>query len=130
MRVLSSAALVAGLWLAAVGCGPRKNFDGPTVDAFTGKLVQNGKPVTLPADEEVTLRVFHEKGQSFGIRIKTDGSFQIGWMPIGKYSAILERQDSKRKGPPKKYSVPGGLTIEEGKTEYQIVLGKGWNPSP
>jgi hypothetical protein len=128
MRVSLSAALVAVLGLADAGCN-RKPFDGPTVDAFTGKLVQDGKPVSLPEGEQVLLQVFHEKGQSFGIPVQPDGSFKVGWMPIGKYSAILTRQSKAQKGSPlNRYTVPGGLTIQEGKTDYTIDLGKGWKP--
>jgi len=119
------------LFLSLAGCGQKKHYDGPTVDAFRGRLVHDGKPVSFPDNEEVILELgFHGTGRRYGIPIAADGSFKIGWMPIGKYSAILERQNNKQRGPPKKYSVPGGLTIEEGKTEYQIELGKGWNPSP
>src|SRR5262249_6405685 len=111
------------------GCGPKKSFDGPTVDAFTGRLTHDGKPVTFPESETVTLSVFHEKGEKFDIRIQPDGSFKIGWMPIGKYSATLLRGNKEGRGPPtNRYNIPGGLTIEEGKTEYTIELGKGWNP--
>jgi hypothetical protein len=127
MRVLWAAVVIVGLGLAPAGCGPRKSFDGPTVDAFVGKLVQNGKPVTLPPGETVVLSLFHETGQSFGVPIKADASFKIGWMPIGKYSATLVRE-TKGKGQPKRYNIPGGLTIEAGKTEYSVELGPEWKP--
>src|SRR6516165_2373173 len=118
MRLVFRVLLPAALGLALVGCAS-KPFDGPTVDAFVGKVVQDGKPVSFP-DEETTLKVIHEKGQSFGIPLKTDGSFKIGWMPIGKYSVMLTRPAKNVRGPPTMYNVPGGLTIEEGKTEYTI----------
>jgi hypothetical protein len=127
MRVVWGVVLAAGLGLVVVGCKSR-HFDGPTVDAFTGKVTHNGKPVSFPEGEEVSLKVFHEKGQSFGIPLKSDGSFQIGWMPIGKYSVMLNRAPKGGKGPPGRYNVPGGLTIEQGKTEYTIELGKDWKP--
>jgi hypothetical protein len=127
MRVLFCTALALVLGLAAIGC--KKRFDGPTIDAFSGKLVQDGKPVTFPEGEQVLLQVFHEKGQSFGIPIHSDGSFKIGWMPIGKYSAMLTRQSKKARGSPlNRYSVSGGLTIQDGKMDYTIDLGKGWKP--
>jgi hypothetical protein len=128
MRVFLGIVLLVVLGLANLGCGPKKPFDGPTVDAFVGRVTQDGKPVSFPEGEEVTLRVWHEKGQSFGIPLKSDGSFKIGWMPIGKYSATLEREPKGPKGAPSKQNVPGGLTIEDGKTEYTIELGKGWKP--
>ena len=125
-RVFTALLFAAGA--AVVGCGPKKPFDGPTVDAFTGRLTHNGDTVTFPEDREVTLTVFFEKGNRFGIPIKSDGSFKIGWMPIGKYSAILEQTVPGQKGPPKRHNVPGGFTIAEGQTEYTIELGKEWKP--
>src|SRR5262249_25110338 len=91
------------------------------------RLVHDGKPVSFAAGRDIELRLFHETGQSFGIPIKEDGTFQIGWMPIGKYSATLDRP-SRGKGGPSRYSVPGGLAIEDGKAEYTIELGKNWKP--
>ena len=129
MRRLSSAILFTGFILAAAGCGPKKSFEGPTVDAFVGRLQHDGKPVSFASGETVELRLMHETAQSFGIPIQADGSFKIGWMPIGKYSATLIQEGKKEKGPgTKRYNVPGGLTIENGKTEYVVELGKGWKP--
>jgi hypothetical protein len=63
------------------------------------------------------------------IPIQRDGSFKIGWMPIGKYSATLLRSNKEGRGPPeKRHNIPGGLMIEDGKTEYTIELGKGFQP--
>ncbi|MGL4554324.1 MAG: hypothetical protein ACRC33_24440, partial [Gemmataceae bacterium] len=113
----------------AAGCERTSKFDGPTVNKFVGKLVQDGQPVSFSGDA-AELKVFHEKGQSFNIPLKPDGTFNIGWMPIGKYSATVIQQSSEggKKGGPKMHSVPGGLTIEDGKTEYAIELGKGYKP--
>ena len=132
MRRIWSLAVAAGVALAAAGCGSKKPFDGPTVDAFNGRLVQGGKPVTFPAGEKVQLKLFHEKGESFGIPVNPDGTFNIGWMPVGKYSAALMREPSgpaKKGAAPSRYSVPGGLTVEDGRTDYQIDLGKDWKPA-
>jgi hypothetical protein len=128
MRRWTGFLVVAGL-VAAVGCA-RKPFDGPTVDAFNGKLTRDGKPVSFAPGENVTLQVIHQvSGQSFGIPIKPDGTFQIGWMPIGKYSALLKRESrSGTRGGPSMYNVPDGFAIEDGKTEYTIDLGKGFKP--
>ena len=116
---------------AVLGCNDRKGgYVGPTVDAFHGKVVHNGNPVKF-AESEAQLNLFHEKGQQFGIPLKADGTFEIGWMPIGKYAVMLERipQTPTKKGPPKTmYSVPDGLTIEEGKKDYVIELGKDFKP--
>lgn len=127
MRIRGLAVLAVGLATAA-GCGERTaTFDGPKVDQFNGQVVHEGKPVSFAADEKVELKLFHEKGESFGIPLKPDGNFQIGWMPIGKYSATLIREKTQNgKKVPNMYSVPGGMTIAEGRTEYEIELGKGW----
>jgi hypothetical protein len=127
MRFFGCLILLAGLALVGVGCGPKRSFDGPTVDAFTGRLTHNGKQVSFPEDKQVILKVIHEKGTSFGIPIKSDGTFQIGWMPIGKYGAVMERPGPGGKGK-SMYNVPGGLSIQEGQTEYTIELGKDWKP--
>jgi len=125
MRLFFAAALVLSVGLA--GCG-RKEFDGPTVSAFAGRLVQNGRPVTFAGEEGVQVHLMHEKAQSFNIPVQADGSWKIGWMPVGKYSATLLRSKKGDKGPPSRYAIPGGLTIEDGKTDYTVELGKGWKP--
>jgi hypothetical protein len=128
MRCVMTVTLAVTLGLLSIGCGEKK-FDGPTVDAFTGRVVSDGKPITLPAGENVQLKAIHaEKAQSFGIPLQQDGSFKIGWMPIGKYSAMLVRQKEGGKGAGNMYNIPGGFEIVDGKTEYQIELGKGWKP--
>jgi len=130
MRIINSFLLTLGLGLVVVGCSQNKPpFPGKTVDKFVGKLTHDGKPVSFPPDTAV-LKVYHEKGQQFGIPIKEDGTFDIGWMPVGKYAAMLERQPvGNTKGPSlTRYGVADGLTIEEGKTEYVIELGKGFKP--
>jgi len=120
---------MAAFGLALVGCA-KKPFDGPTVDAFNGKLTHDGKPVSFAPGESVTLQVIHQtSGQSFGVPIKPDGTFQIGWMPIGKYSALLKREPrGGARGGPNIYNVSEGFAIQDGQTEYAIDLGKGWKP--
>jgi hypothetical protein len=119
--------LVFGMSL--VGCGKGKMYDGPTVDAFNGRLTHDGKPASFPPGENVVLQVIlHEKGQSFGIPIREDGSFQIGWMPIGKYSAMLIRGPKGPRGGESRYNVPDGFAIADGKTDYTIDLGKRYKP--
>jgi len=129
MRRSTGFLAVAMSGLVVAGCA-KKPFDGPTVDAFTGKLTQDGKLVTMAPGDDVTLQVIHhDTGKQFGIPIKPDGTFQIGWMPIGKYSALLKREPrAGTRGGPKIYNVPDGFAIEAGKTEYTIELGKGWKP--
>jgi hypothetical protein len=130
MRTINRLVLFC-LGLAVLGCTNNKGgYEGPTVDAFHGKVTHNGNPVKFEVNE-AQLRLYHETGrQQFGIPLKEDGSFEIGWMPIGKYSITLERMaQTAKKGPPKTmYNVPGGLTIEQGKTDYVIELGKGFKP--
>jgi hypothetical protein len=131
MRTINRLVLTFCLGMAVFGCTDKKGgYDGPTVDAFHGKVTHNGKPVTF-AEKEAQLKLYHEKGQQFGIPLKPDGTFEIRWMPTGKYAMTLERtaQNPAQKGPPKtRYSVPDGLTIEEGKTDYVIELGKDFKP--
>ena len=127
--------LILGTAIVSWGCST-KTYNGPTVDAFTGRLTHKGEPVSFPAEENVTLRaIFHKNGQAYGIPIQPDGTFQIGWMPIGQYTALLIREKKPaggargRRGPPgSMYTVPDGLNIEEGKTEYVIELGPNWKP--
>ena len=126
MRLFFALTLCTLVGLAS-GCA-RKEFDGPTVKEFTGRLVRDGQPVSFAGEQGVQVQLFHEKAQSFNVPIQADGSWKIGWMPIGKYSATLLRGKANEKGPPRRYGIPGGLTIEDGKTEYQIELGKGYKP--
>ena len=112
------------------GLSKKGGYEGPTVDAFHGKVTHNGNPVSF-GENEAQLTLYHEKGQQFGIPLKADGTFQIGWMPIGKYAVMLERmvQSPTNKGRQKTmYNVEGGLTIEEGKKDYVIELGKDFKP--
>jgi hypothetical protein len=130
MRGCAILLLLCGLVLTPAGCSSRSSR-GPTVDAFNGRLTHEGEPVKFPEGETLLLQVFHEKGRSFGIPIKSDGTFQIGWMPIGSYGAVLKRESvdaSGARSTPRMYSLPGNFKIEVGKTEYQIDLGKDWQP--
>jgi len=115
MRMRAAAVLITGLSLSVLGCGPKKSFSGPTVDAFTGRLVHNGQPVTFPEGDKVLLEVRHETGRPFTIQIQADGSFKVGWMPIGKYPVVaLLRSSGEGRAPvAKRYNIPGGLTIED-----------------
>ena len=132
MRTINRLVLTFCLGLVVFGCTKRRGgYEGPTVDAFHGKVTHNGNPVKFAENEEAQLSLYHEKGQQFGIPLKADGTFKIGWMPIGKYAIMLERkaQTPANKGPQKtRYNVPGGLTIEEGKRDYVIELGKDFKP--
>jgi hypothetical protein len=122
--------LLGLLFTPLLGCEPPKvkEFDGPTVDKFVGKLVHEGKPVQFPEDEVVTLQLMLlQNHRVFGIPIKSDGSFDIGWMPIGKYAAILERRKDGGMRPDKQ-TVTADFRIEKGKTEYTIDLGANWKP--
>jgi hypothetical protein len=121
--------LLAALGFAIAGCNS-KPYKGPTVDSFNGRVVRKGEPVSFPEGEPVELKVQLESDPSvaYGIPLKSDGSFTIGWMPIGKYTVMLNRKAKGGVGAPTRYNVPGGLSIEEGKTEYTIELGAGWKP--
>jgi hypothetical protein len=131
MRTINRLVVTFCLGLAAFGCGKEPGvFEGPTNDAFTGKVVHNGKPVKFAEGEEGSLSIFHETGRRFGIPLNPDGTFEIGWMPIGKYTVQLERtlKHSKKGASMSRYGVPGGLKIEAGKTDYVIELGKDYKP--
>jgi hypothetical protein len=130
-RLLLLAAVTAA---TSVGCGETgagpADYDA-TVDRFVGRIVSDGKPVEFGPDDKTTLQLIYRlTGESFGIPIKPDGTFTIGWMPVGAYTARLDRQPlpkpGKRGGQPTRYTVPEGLKIEQGKTEYTVELGKGW----
>ena len=130
MRKVSQFLLVASLVFLIGGCTKVAKFDGPTVDAFHGQLVSKGNPVSLSEDQVVKLFLVHKgSGERFRIPIKPDGTFDIGWMPIGEFNCSLEEKkrgieaqvlDLRKKFKP----VPGGLRIEEGKTEYEIEIGE------
>ena len=103
-------------------------YPEPTIDNFDGKLVHEGEQASFAEGETVILNlVFHKNGERFGIPISPEGTFDIGWMPIGKYSASLER---KKPGGGRKriFKIPGGLVIEEGQTVYVIDLGDNYEP--
>jgi hypothetical protein len=121
------------LALGLVGCEDRQGLPpGPTVKKFDGKVVADGKPIPFGADDTISLRLVHSSAQSFGIPIKADGTFSIGEMPVGKYSATLEIQKVAEnpkggKGPsgqPIKINVSGGFEIKEGQSEYTVDMGK------
>ena len=139
MRVRLGSTLIAGLVWTALGCGgrgPKPYYEGPKVAPFSGQVVQDGEPVTFPEDEEVRVHCIVVEGEgigkSFGVPIKPDGTFSIGWMPHGKMALRLERSPkdaARRTGVARRYDIPGGLTIEEGKTTgYTIEVGKDWSP--
>jgi hypothetical protein len=140
MRLASKALALATFGFLVVGCTPRATFEGPKVNSFTGRLVHNGQPVSFPAGDKVELNlIFHEKGRPFNVPIQPDGTFKIGWMPIGTYSASLLREMTVDVGVPqvghvRRRNQQGGgyplpdLVIEDGKTDYTIELGPNWKP--
>src|SRR2546423_15175424 len=92
MRTINRLVLTFCLGLPVFGCTDNKGgYEGPTVDAFHGKVTHNGNPVKFAENEEVQLKVFHESGRQFGIPLTADGTFEIGWMPLGKYGMMFER---------------------------------------
>lgn len=130
MRNLMMAVAITGL---AVGCQSGE-YTGPKVDGFNGRLVAGGKPVQFGADETVELQLMTEKAQQYRVPIKPDGSFELKWMPVGKYSAKLSRvktggdSGKKGKGAPSFHNLADGFEIKEGQAEYTVELGKGWKP--
>ncbi|HEX4591668.1 MAG TPA: hypothetical protein VH120_17150, partial [Gemmataceae bacterium] len=67
-------------------------------------------------------------GKSWGVPLEPDGTFKIGWMPIGTYSLLLERPPKRARSGPIRYAVPDAFSIVEGQTEYTVDLGKGYQP--
>jgi hypothetical protein len=128
MRAFTLATLAVILGWTVVGCGPPKaKFEGPTIPAFNGRVVADGKPVTFPEGDDLFVKVYHEKGESFNIPVKSDGTFNIGWMPIGRYSAALMRKNKAGKGGPGRYGI-ADFTVVAGQTEYVLELGKNFKP--
>jgi hypothetical protein len=132
MRQHIPALLIATALCGFIGCdgSQRSAFKGETVNAFNGRVVAGGQPVNFPADEKVILRVYHQgSAQMWGIPLQPDGTFKIGWMPIGKYTSVLERASKIAKGSRSNLtSIPGGFEIVAGQTEYVIDLGKNFKP--
>jgi hypothetical protein len=125
LRQTAAVLVLAG----AAGCHSGKTFNGPTVDAFTGRIVAGGKPVSFPPGEQVILRVYHhETGKSWGVPIQSDGTFKVGWMPIGTFTAVLERPAKSHRSGPNRYTVPNSFSIVDGQTEYTVDLGSGFKP--
>lgn len=124
MRVGFCACLLAALAASALGCSGRE-YSGPTVEKFIGTVTQNGKQISVKPGERLTIQMRHESGQVFGIPIKEDGTFEIGWMPLGHYDLIAEKYKDGQRGGPSKTGV-GGFQVMNGKTEYNIELGKHW----
>lgn len=124
--------MLIALFLA--GCQGRYEFEGPKVDNFDGQVTKGGEPVQFEEGQKVVLRlILHADGQSFGIPIKPDGTFDIGWMPIGKYSAVLEYDKLDAKGKrvstrAVRHNVPEGFEVVDGQTEYSIDLGSNFKP--
>jgi hypothetical protein len=128
MRDFLGGVLLGVMLFLCPGCEPPKSggFDGPQIDKFVGRLVKDGKPVSFEPAEKVTLQLmFLKRNRSFGVPIKPDGSFDIGWMPIGKYGAVVERREPGNPRPTV-FTLPKEFQIEAGKTEYEIELGPNW----
>src|SRR5438132_13322221 len=107
MRIVCSAVIAGAILLVVPGCGQKKTFDGPTVEAFNGRVTADGKPVSFAPGEEVSLRLMHQgSGKSWGIPLQPDGTFNIGWMPIGKYTVMVSRPPAGKRGGPRLHVVP------------------------
>lgn len=124
MRLRFCAVLMLALTATAFGCNSRE-YSGPTVEKFTGTVTHNGKQITLKPEERLTIQMRHESGQTFGIPIQPNGTFEIGWMPLGHYDLIAEKHKDGQRGGPSKTGV-GSFQVMNGKTDYTIELGKSW----
>jgi hypothetical protein len=122
----------AMILITLAGCERKAEMPGPTVSKFTGKVMAGSNPVTFKEGSTVIVDLVHSSGQRFGIPIKADGSFQIGEMPIGKYSATVKIEGSSgekgKSSAPKMINIASGFEIVDGKTEYTIDLGKDFKP--
>jgi hypothetical protein len=137
MRIVSVFLLLSPIVLAATGCGgePKGGFtyDGKYLDSFSGQLVQDGKPITVPEGTSLQMMREGDGTMSFNVIPKTDGSFSGGKVALGYYKPCL---DLPKKSGPKgqgagsgKFFLPGEVILEEGKTNYTIDVGKDWkNP--
>jgi hypothetical protein len=126
---MALAALLA-VSIVCAGCTQKPVGYKETTEAFVGSVLQDGKPISLPEGSRMDL-VHDETYSKFGIPLGQDGSFKIGWMPTGKYSAELvwlKGAASADGGSLERFNVPNGLTIEKDKTEYTMDLGKKWEP--
>jgi hypothetical protein len=131
VRKLFGVLLLSGVLLPLLGCDPPKvkEYDGPTVPKFVGKILHEGKPVTFSDDEIPSLQLMFQKTRRpWGVPLKQDGTFDLGWMPIGKYVVVLERREKANPRNNNKYLVDQNFEISEGKTEYVFELGKDWKP--
>jgi hypothetical protein len=137
MRPWIAVVIIAGL--TAVGC-ENSSADIPKVEGFTGRLVASGKPVQFAADEQVEIQFFTEKGQQLQMPIKSDGSFEMNSVPVGKHSVKLARvkngtakagnDPSKKVAPrvPTIQMLADKIEVKEGQKEYTIELGKNFKP--
>lgn len=127
MRLVTLSSLSVFLGATLLGCSPPGKVEGPTVLAFNGKVVSGGKTVVFPDGEELFVELFHHRGKQFNLPIKSDGTFNIGKMPVGRYTAALVRSGKGAKGSPGKFPVKN-FEIVEGQTEYVLDLGPGFRP--
>lgn len=131
MKIEAVSTLVLSLLLPTVGCQKEPVGYGETTKSFIGAVVKEGNAITLPQDARLDL-VHDETYSRFGIPLQQDGTFKIGWMPIGKYSGELVWLKGAVGGDPnpslEHFKVPNGLVIEKDKTEYTVDLGSKWEP--
>jgi hypothetical protein len=125
---------LCSLVLLNIGGCTKRPFEGPTVEAFDGRIVQEGKQVSPSKGERVVIRLMqHGTGEQFGIPISPQGTFNIGEMPVGTFSVVLERTPPMTNGgaaqPRQEIAIDDPFKIEEGQTQYDIELGKAWRGS-
>ena len=67
MRLLLASVLVVGLVGAGCGPGTNKSSVGPTVNEFRSKLTLDGKPMTFPEGENVSVTLTNKEGASSAV---------------------------------------------------------------
>lgn len=126
MRNVFSLAAGALCLAMVMGCpsSSGRPKDVPTVDKFEGKVLHNGEPWVFSGQGRPVLDLRHnETAEGFGVPIKEDGSFAIGWMPTGKYSAKLIVNEAANADGVFIYQLKEPFEIKDGLTEYTVELG-------
>lgn len=129
MFLARAAALILGVLIIA-GCGGGRTAD--TGLRLSARITSGGQPVEIPPGEEVTVSLMSSAGKRHILYRQPDDTFVWPRLDIdgpalkpGAYYVMIARSGRPGKGstPP---STPDRLTIEDGRLEYAIEVGKTW----